>query len=122
MITAADARAWALTHGLRILLVVALILVAREVLRRALPVALRHSLVREAEDDLRAEQIRRAETLSQVMIGTSVIALIVVGGFLVLSEFGVNIVPVVAGLGITGVASPGLTFAEASNPGEHGVA
>jgi moderate conductance mechanosensitive channel len=104
VILPAEARAWAVTHGLRVLFVVLLVLLARLVLDRAIPLALRHSLVRESEDDLRAEQIKRAETLGHVVTRTSLAVLLVVAAFLVLAELGFSIAPVVAGLGITGIA------------------
>lgn len=101
---APDVRAWLLTHGIRIVAVVLAIFLACESLRRTLPPALRHSLARGEESERRAEQLKRAETLSRVILETSVVALALVGAFLVLSEFGFNLAPVVAGLGITGIA------------------
>jgi moderate conductance mechanosensitive channel len=100
----AELRAWAGSHGLRVLVVIILVLVARLILDRAVPLALRHSLVRESEEELRAEQLKRAETLSHVMTRTALIIMLLVAAFLVLAEFGFSIAPVVAGLGITGIA------------------
>ena len=97
-------RSWALTHGLRVLAVILAVLLVRALLRRAVPLGLRHSLVRGIDEEIRVEQIKRAETLSGVILTTSLIGLLLAGGFLVLGDLGFSVAPVVAGLGVTGIA------------------
>lgn len=100
----AGAQTGAILHGIRIAAVVAAVLVAHVILRRFLPAALRHGLGSGADDALYTERLRRAETLAHAIITTSMVVLFVVGFFLILAEFGFNVAPVVAGVGITGVA------------------
>lgn len=104
MVLGTTARDWVLTHGLRVLAVVLAVLAAQQLLVRGIPPAFRHSLVRGPDEEERAEQLKRAETLSQVMLRTAMAALFAVGAFLVLAELGFTIAPALAGLGITGIA------------------
>jgi small conductance mechanosensitive channel len=100
----AQASAWLLTNGLRIAITLVAVFVAAVVLRRTIPLAVRHSLVRAVDEDIRSEQIKRAETLSAVFLTTGLIVLLASGVFLVLAELGFSLGPVIAGLGITGIA------------------
>ncbi len=100
----AGAQAGTLLHGIRIAAVIVAVLIAHVLLRRFLPVALRHSLGWRSDDGRYPERLRRAETLTHAIVATSMVALIVVGAFLILAEFGFNVAPVVAGVGITGIA------------------
>ena len=104
MLLSTAARDWALTHGLRVLAVVIAVLALRAVLVRAINPAVRRSIVRAAGDEERAEQLKRAETLSLVASRTLIAAVLVVGVFLVLAELGFTVAPALAGLGIGGIA------------------
>jgi small conductance mechanosensitive channel len=99
-----EVNAWLATNGLRIILIAVAVVIAVVILRRIIPLAMRHALVRAVDEDIRSEQIKRAETLSAVLLTTSLIVLFVTAVFLVLAELGFSIGPVVAGLGITSIA------------------
>jgi small conductance mechanosensitive channel len=100
----AATRAWLLTSGLRILFVIAAFFIARVILRHAIPLGIRHSLVRAVDQEERSEQIKRADTLSGVILATSLAAVLIAAIFLILGDLGFSIAPVVAGLGISGIA------------------
>jgi moderate conductance mechanosensitive channel len=104
MFTADAARDWAITHGLRILCAIAFVVIAQIVLSRAIPPAIRRAMVRDGEDLDRAELLKRAETLAAVIVNSAVVAALVVAIFFVLTEVGFNVAPVIAGLGVGGVA------------------
>jgi len=97
-------RDWALTHGIRVLVVLIAVLAVRAVLLRAINPAFRRSIVRAAGEEERAEQLKRAETLGQVASRTLIAIVLLIGVFLVLAELGFTIEPALAGLGITGIA------------------
>ena len=106
---------------LRILLIVALALVARWLLRRAidrmvrgaandlpailrpLPEALR-STVQEVASVRPARSRQRAESVGSVLRGFVTIVVLSIAVLLVLSEFSINLAPLLAGAGIVGVA------------------
>ena len=104
MLSSPAARDWATTHGLRVLIVVLVVVVARQFLAHAIPPVVRRSLVREVDGDGRSEQAKQADTLTQVILGTASIVVLLVAAFLVLAEVGFSVAPVIAGLGITGIA------------------
>lgn len=104
MIASAAARDWASTHGLRILFIVLLVVVARAVLLRLVPPAVRGMLLAQGDTGDRAELLKRAETLSSVILRSAAVLILLIAAFFVLSEVGFNLAPAIAGLGITGIA------------------
>lgn len=97
-----------LGHGLRIVLIIALVLLARRVARRVIPRALELALRAEPTDVAASlspeDRAKRLDTLSHVFLRTTEALLLVVGGLMVLTELEVNIAPVLAGAGIAGIA------------------
>ncbi|HEY8473340.1 MAG TPA: mechanosensitive ion channel family protein [Natronosporangium sp.] len=107
---------------LRILLILALALLARWLLRRAidrlvrrtsaddLPTILRplpekvRSTVREAAGVRPARRRQRADAIGSVLRGAVTIAVFSVAALLILGEFNINLAPLLAGAGIAGVA------------------
>jgi small-conductance mechanosensitive channel len=98
-------RDWAATHGLRVVVILLLALLARQIVARTVPPAVRRSLVfGYAEEDARIEQLKRADTLAGVILGTTTAIVFLVAAFFVLAEVGFSIAPVIAGVSITGIA------------------
>lgn len=95
---------WLRDHGLAIALIVVAALVALRILGRAIPPAVRRTLLADrgglAEQDLS----KRTDTLTAVLLGGGRIAVLVVAALMVVGELGIDIVPVIAGLGIGGIA------------------
>ena len=95
---------WLITAGLRIVLIVALAALVYRIARQTVPPLLRLGLVKPVPGADEAEQRRRCETLTSVFLRTVQVALIVIGGFMVLSVLEVNIAPALAGLSVAGIA------------------
>lgn len=102
--TAQAIRGWSSTHGLRILFIILLVLVARLFLLRVVPPAIRRGLRRESEDLDRVAFNQRAETVSSVILRTAAVVIVIVAAFFILAEVGFNVAPVIAGVSISGIA------------------
>jgi small conductance mechanosensitive channel len=95
---------WLLTHGLRILLILALALVADLVLRLVVPRVIRPTVARQMRGKPGEEIEQRSHTLVAVLRGSSRFVLVVWALFTILPELGVNITPMLASVGIAGIA------------------
>jgi len=95
---------WFATHGLRVLAIVIAMIAAKQILQHAVPPAVRRSVYRNALEPDRPELEKRAETLSHVLVRLAIAGIFLIGIFIVLSEVGYNIAPVITGLGISGIA------------------
>jgi len=94
---------WFLTHGTRILVVLVIGAALFIPLRRLLKPIVRYAIVRTKGESIKGVQ-KRTDTLVGVLTGAGrvIIALIVI--LMVLSEVDIDIGPVLAGLGIAGIA------------------
>lgn len=90
-----------LAVALRLLLIVAIMFIAVSLVRRAAPRAAR-LLVRVEGDSVEVD--KRRETLSGLIRRTSVTVIVVLSAFTLLSAVGIDITPVLAGLGVAGIA------------------
>ena len=95
---------WLSSHGVRILIVVlisfALYLVLHRVIPRALQLTVSKRMAKKPEEEIE----QRIKTLSRVFLSTGAVFIMVAAAFMILSEIGINITPVVAGFGIAGIA------------------
>ncbi len=95
---------WALDHGLTIggiaIFVIIAIVAINIIVPRLVRVTTRTRLAGKPQEEIE----QRAETLTHVFTRTSATLLIVLGFFTALPELGVNIGPLLAGLGIAGIA------------------
>ncbi len=95
---------WALDHGLTIggiaIFVIIAILAIEVIVPRIVRVTTQTRLAGKPEEEIE----QRAETLTHVFTRTGATLLIVLGFFTALPELGVNIGPLLAGLGIAGIA------------------
>lgn len=94
---------WLLSHGLRIAGIIAVILLLRRVAGIFVEKIVRKSVVSDHFLSKAAEK-KREDTLIRVFNKVVIVILWVVGSVMIVSEFGVDIGPLVAGLGIAGVA------------------
>ena len=103
-LNAADIARWSEENLLSIIVIVVATLIALRVLDRVIPAAIRRAILIDVtpltEHDLR----KRADTLSSVLLGAARVAVFVIAALMVIGELGFNVVPVIAGLGITGIA------------------
>jgi len=96
---------WLKGHGLRIFFIIAFSIVLYYALRKAIPRAMHLTMGKgKWTKKIKEEHEKRVKTLSKVFVVTSGILILVTALFMVLSEFGVNIGPLIAGFGIVGVA------------------
>jgi small conductance mechanosensitive channel len=95
---------WVGFNGLRVFLIVVLAYLANRALLRVVPLTVRSAMLRGKQDIELEEASKRANALIQVgnYIVTATIS--VLAGFMVLAELDVNIAPVLAGVGVIGIA------------------
>lgn len=97
---------WAQDHGVRIVIILALAVVAHAAAKRLIPRTVRLGMEaqRGKDDQSSEEHDRRVETLSRVFLRTLDVVLLVVVVMLVLAEVGVSLAPLIASVSIVGIA------------------
>jgi len=96
---------WFVGHGVRILLIAVLSAALYFALRKAIPHAMSLTIGRgKWSSKAREEQEKRIKTLARVFVFTSGMLILAISLFMILSELGINIGPLIAGFGIVGVA------------------
>lgn len=99
-----DPADWLQDHGSVIAGAIVLALIAAFFVRSVVPHALRPAVTRQMSGRPETEIDRRVETLSGVIVRTAEVVLFLLALFTILPEFGLDIRPVLAGVGITGIA------------------
>jgi len=94
---------WFLSHGIRILIILGIGAALWYFLRRLVPPMVQHA-VKRTKGESREGIRKRTDTLVGVLMGTGKVLIVLVIVFMILSEFDVNITPILAGLGIAGIA------------------
>jgi small-conductance mechanosensitive channel len=95
---------WLVGHGTRIGLILVLSVAALFLLGFAGSKAIRTFIARGAPGQAEEEVRKRADTLSNVLITAGQVFIIVIAAFIILSEVGINIGPILAGAGVVGIA------------------
>lgn len=96
---------WLLSHGVRILLIIFLSYLGYIIAKAVVPPLLERLVkVRGEGRRARTEHAKRAQTLSSVIIQVIWIFIAVIAVFMILSEVGLNITPLLAGAGVAGIA------------------
>ena len=95
---------WLLQHGTRILIILALCLIAYDLLKKTVPRTIGRTLAKTMEDQPELEIEKRKATLNRLFMGMIGVVIIVIGVFLVLTELGINIAALIAGFGVVGIA------------------
>jgi small conductance mechanosensitive channel len=95
---------WLRLHGpaLALLSIIGLVLVLAAT--ALLPKVIRRSTLRSAEGQTEEEINKRVDTLSGVLVAAFQAVVIAVISFMMLSEIGLNISPILAGVGVVGIA------------------
>src|SRR4030043_1927303 len=95
---------WLGRHGpkLALLTIIGLVLVLAAT--AALPKIIRKSTTRSAEGQTEEEDNKRGDTLSGVLVAAFQAVVVAVITFMMLSEIGLNISPILAGVGVVGIA------------------
>jgi small-conductance mechanosensitive channel len=102
-ITSETIETWFLDHGINNLLVLIVGVIFWLVLKRMIPPLVRRVMSRPVRGESREGLKRRADTLQGVFLGLTKVIIVVMVVLIVLSEY-VSIGPLLAGLGIAGVA------------------
>ena len=95
---------WLLDHGITIAAIAAFALVAVAALNRGIPRAVRLGTERRLTGKPREEIEQRVDTLTHVFTRSGTLLLLLLGFFTILPELGINIAPLLAGVGIVGIA------------------
>jgi small-conductance mechanosensitive channel len=95
---------WLVVHGTRIGLILVLSVAALLILGFTGAKGIRAFVARGATGQPEEEVKKRADTLSRVLITAGQVFIIVIAAFIVLSELGINIGPILAGAGVVGIA------------------
>ncbi len=103
MVTQETIQRWFLEHGITILIILLVGIALWLVLKRFLPPIVRSTMVKtkgESKEGIK----KRTDTLVSVFMGMVKILIIIIVLLMILSEFSVAIGPILAGLGIVGLA------------------
>ena len=96
--------AWLIEHGIPILIIVIVGAVLWFVLNKFLPPMVRRVVARAKDKESKEGMEKRANTLVSIFKGIGRVFIIIIGIMMILPELGVDIVPILAGFGIAGVA------------------
>lgn len=95
---------WLLTHGLRIFLILVIAIVVDLVLKVVVPRIIRPTVARQMKDKPAEEIEQRSQTLVAVLRGSGRFVLVIWALFTILPELGINVTPILASVGIAGIA------------------
>jgi len=104
IITPATIESWFLEHGSNFLIIIVAAFVLWFVWQRFLPPLVYRTVARHRERESKEGLKKRTDTLLTVFMGVGKVLIVIVAMFMILSEIGINIAPVLAGLGIAGIA------------------
>ena len=104
MITAETIEKWFLEHGTTILIMIAVGVLLWFGLKKSLPSFIDRIMTKPRRRESREEMKKRADTLCVVFMGLGKAIIILLVIFMILTELKVNIGPILAGLGIVGIA------------------
>lgn len=94
---------WLLAHGIKILLVIIVAYILYRFIHKFIERAVRIAVV---PDNLASSEseVKRENTLILIFTATARIAIVIIAGIIVIQEFGIKVGPILAGLGIVGLA------------------
>jgi small-conductance mechanosensitive channel len=95
---------WLVDHGIRILIIMVVGAVLWFALNKFLPPIVRRGVSRTKYKESKEGIEKRTNTLVSIFRGVARVFIVVIGIMMILSEVGVDIVPVLAGFGIAGIA------------------
>ncbi|TET49567.1 MAG: mechanosensitive ion channel family protein [Dehalococcoidia bacterium] len=104
VITVPMVQMWFLEHGTRVVIILLVGFVLWYALRRFLPPLVQRSMAKPKRGESREGMKKRADTIQYVFMGLGKILIILLIAFMILSELNVSIGPILAGLGVAGIA------------------
>lgn len=100
----AEVNDWLLSHGIRILIIIAIGVAIYIVLKYTMRRGIRRGLERTMKGVPRAEIEKRETTLVWLFLTTSKVVIALIALVLILSEVGINVGALLAGFGVAGIA------------------
>ena len=91
---------WLLSGGVKI----AVILIVAVLADRFLKTLLKRIIGKQIKNRVNGEKRKRADTLISILSGTSSFVIWIIAILMILPEFGINIAPILAGMGLLGLA------------------
>lgn len=104
VITVAMVQQWFLQNGTRVLIILLVGFVLWYLLRKFLPLLVQRSMAKPKRGESREGMKKRADTIQNVFMGLGKVLIILLILFMILSEMGVPIGPILAGFGVAGIA------------------
>jgi len=96
---------WFLEHGVRLLIIIGIGYLFYRLIKAVLPNIIERSITARGRGRRAKEEVhKRAQTLSRLFTETITILIVIVAAFMILSEVGIDIGPLLAGAGIAGIA------------------
>lgn len=96
-------QSWSIDHGIKILIIIAVTYFVSKFSKIAIKRAVEKLVISKGDMSKEAEEMRE-ETLYRIFTGTITTVLWIVVAMMILSEFGVDIGPLIAGAGVIGLA------------------
>ncbi len=103
-VNTSSVREWLVDHGSRIGLITVLSTIVIFGIGVAVPAAIKAFVAKGMEGQSEEEVQKRAHTLTNVLVTTGQIFIILITTFVILAELGINIAPIMAGFGVVGIA------------------
>ncbi len=94
---------WLIAHGWRIGLMLGIMVIFIIAIGELMPKLIMNALIRR-EGETESEFQKRGITLSRVLVSVGQISAILITAFMILSELNINIAPILAGVGVAGIA------------------
>ncbi len=104
LITPAMVQDWLLEHGTSVFTIIVFGILLWYAVKRSMPALVHRTIAQSREKEGREEMKRREKTLLSVFLSVGKVTIVTFTVFMVLSELNVPIGPILAGLGIAGVA------------------
>jgi len=104
MVTPTTIGVWFLAHGIRILVILLVGVVLWLATKRFMPALVHRSMAKPKRGESRIGMKKREDTLTSIFMGLSKLIIVIIIAFMVLGELNINIAPILAGLGIAGIA------------------
>jgi len=102
-VTSETIQRWILEHGIIILIILLVGVVLWLAMIRLLPSLVRRTVVKtkgESKEGIK----KRTDTLVSIFMGVGRAVIVIIAIFMILSELGINITPILAGFGVAGIA------------------
>ena len=97
-------RTWLIEHGISVAILVVLSLAATFAVSGLGPKIIQAAVRKKVKEEPEEEIKKRAQTLAGVFVATAQVIILGMAVFMLLSEVGIDIAPIIAGVGVAGIA------------------